>query len=112
MNADVPLTAGLADSDIPPPTRDLTTVPVAYPARFQQKNTAVFLIELNTLQVAECIILSPLLNQGKAARFWKKFLSAHSRSFSDRYNGCDGASLSHCVSVAFFHSTSQGAIFT
>ncbi|EKI29224.1 hypothetical protein EC3006_5056 [Escherichia coli 3006] len=74
--------------------------------KFRQKNTAVFLIELNTLQVAECIILSPLLNQGKAARFWKKFLLARSRSFSDRCNGCDGASLIHCVSVAFFHSTS------
>ena len=40
--------------------RDLTAVPVAHPAQFRQKNTAVFLIELNALRVAECIILSPL----------------------------------------------------
>ncbi|WP_432756240.1 hypothetical protein [Escherichia coli] len=54
--------------------RDLTAIPVAHPAQFRQKNTAVFLIELNALRVAECIILSPaFLNRGKAARFRKKF---------------------------------------
>lgn len=64
---DVPLTAGLADSDIFHNTRDLTAVPVAHPAQFRQKNTAVFLIELNALRVAECIILSPLFESGKSS---------------------------------------------
>ncbi|EIH5878741.1 hypothetical protein BML63_003344, partial [Shigella flexneri] len=67
LNTDVPRTAGLADSDIFHNTRDLTAIPVAHPAQFRQKNTAVFLIELNALRVAECIILSPLFESGKSS---------------------------------------------
>lgn len=67
LNTDVPLTAGLADSDIFHNSRDLTAIPVAHPAQFRQKNTAVFLIELNALRVAECIILSPLFESGKSS---------------------------------------------
>ncbi|HAY5752862.1 TPA: hypothetical protein JQG47_004252, partial [Shigella dysenteriae] len=37
------------------------------PAQFRQKNTAVFLIELNALRVAEYIILSPLFESGKSS---------------------------------------------
>ncbi len=70
---DVPLTAGLADSDI-----FTTPVTDGYSGSASNQVSAekygCFLIELNALRVAECIILSPLFERGKAARFWKKFL--------------------------------------
>ncbi|ENB6286810.1 hypothetical protein ABHK10_004104, partial [Shigella flexneri] len=80
-NTDVPLTAGLADSDIFHNTRDLTAVPVAHPAKFWQKNTAVFLIELNALRIAECIILSPLFESGERRPLLEKVFAGLLRVF-------------------------------
>lgn len=45
LDTDMPLTAGLADSDIFYLTNNLTAIAVAYPAQFWQKYMAIFLIE-------------------------------------------------------------------